>query len=842
MGTYSLHGGEEVLEVRELEGTCNGEQVIAYLDTLAASCDPDQITVVVLDNAPFHKGAKLRERAAEWQEKGLYLRYLPPYAPFLNLIEEVWRKLTLNGLPLGTTVLLQRGAELWAAEEDLRQWRLREQRGDALRVNGVNYRPLSAYSAQINLDPVNLLAEVDLDPALFTLTALDGHSGSGLAPQQSGSGAVLDYTVATSVSPQGWSSGVALTPKVFGPWGVLQSGLNFSFTSEGTAQPLTVQATTFTWVSPKDGSVVQAGDVTSPSGALGAGLPLGGVLWLSSPAGGLGSDPHPVLIVEGLAARPSRVDVFVEQHLVMSREIPPGPFQLSDVPVSGAVGEARIVLQDDRGARREWRVPFARYAPLLRAGLSESGFAAGFRRSGAGFGLNAYRTPALTYGRRWGISPDLTAELRLDATPMTQNFGVSFARSVQRLGLVQGSASLSASPLGWGAAARLEVAGTSGPWNYGASAAWRSDQFIDPGAEASLSLPAGTSSPRLSLQGSFGRAVGAGYLSVSSNWALSGDQSNTARVTAGYSYPLSKTSTLNLTAAATRVTPVSDGVRGTPKTSLTAAVRLTVPLSSRVSASLSAAPHDAQVTVQQNAAPGSSLSYQVSAAVNERGVAGQAQVGWAAAAANLKADVRASASGGAALNLSASGQVGFLSGHAFASKTTSGARALVRVADFPGVRVSLNGQLVGRTDTHGSLVVTGLKPLTTNWLSIEVTDLPFQAQVGGVRLAVVPLPGNSVEVIFPVHRVYTALLHLTLPNGQTVPAGAVAHFRDSEGTLVPDASLPVAQEGLLYLESPTAQPHLRVSWEGGACEASVDLRGLDDPLPELGAILCSPSK
>ncbi|WP_371827158.1 transposase [Deinococcus sp. QL22] len=28
-----------------------------------------------------------------WEKQGLYLRYLPPYAPFLNLIEEVWRKL-----------------------------------------------------------------------------------------------------------------------------------------------------------------------------------------------------------------------------------------------------------------------------------------------------------------------------------------------------------------------------------------------------------------------------------------------------------------------------------------------------------------------------------------------------------------------------------------------------------------------------------------------------------------------------------------------------------------------------------------------------------------------------
>ena len=74
IGTYSFHGTEEQLEVRELSGSCNGEQVIAYLETLALQTVPDQMTVVVLDNAPFHKGAKLREKAAEWEKKGLYLK------------------------------------------------------------------------------------------------------------------------------------------------------------------------------------------------------------------------------------------------------------------------------------------------------------------------------------------------------------------------------------------------------------------------------------------------------------------------------------------------------------------------------------------------------------------------------------------------------------------------------------------------------------------------------------------------------------------------------------------------------------------------------------------------
>ena len=93
IGTLSLFGEREQLEVRELDGSCDQAQVIAYLETLAEACDPKRLTVVVLDNAPFHKGVQLKERRDAWEAEGLYLRYLPAYCPQLNLIEGVWRKL-----------------------------------------------------------------------------------------------------------------------------------------------------------------------------------------------------------------------------------------------------------------------------------------------------------------------------------------------------------------------------------------------------------------------------------------------------------------------------------------------------------------------------------------------------------------------------------------------------------------------------------------------------------------------------------------------------------------------------------------------------------------------------
>lgn len=105
IGSLSLFGTTEQLEVRELTGSCTQAQVISYLDTLAQSCDPDRLTVVVLDNAPFHKGKLLQEQRIKWEVQGLYLRYLPAYCPQLvldkaapsgpvrNPIESVWRKL-----------------------------------------------------------------------------------------------------------------------------------------------------------------------------------------------------------------------------------------------------------------------------------------------------------------------------------------------------------------------------------------------------------------------------------------------------------------------------------------------------------------------------------------------------------------------------------------------------------------------------------------------------------------------------------------------------------------------------------------------------------------------------
>lgn len=50
-------------------------------------------TVVVLDNAPWHRSKKFMDELAKWQEQGLFIFHLPAYSPHLNLIETLWRKM-----------------------------------------------------------------------------------------------------------------------------------------------------------------------------------------------------------------------------------------------------------------------------------------------------------------------------------------------------------------------------------------------------------------------------------------------------------------------------------------------------------------------------------------------------------------------------------------------------------------------------------------------------------------------------------------------------------------------------------------------------------------------------
>ncbi|MDR0547505.1 MAG: transposase [Dysgonamonadaceae bacterium] len=77
----------------------NSEKIIGIFDEFATKITKQ--TIVIIDNAPVHHSKIFQAKIQEWKKQDLYLYFLPPYSPELNLIENLWRFIKYDWLDLG---------------------------------------------------------------------------------------------------------------------------------------------------------------------------------------------------------------------------------------------------------------------------------------------------------------------------------------------------------------------------------------------------------------------------------------------------------------------------------------------------------------------------------------------------------------------------------------------------------------------------------------------------------------------------------------------------------------------------------------------------------------------
>lgn len=83
------------LHTFEKEGTINSEFVIDAIHGLVERKMDDMRVrplVLVLDNARIHHAKLCKNQVEIWQEKNLFIFFLPTYSPHLNKIEVLWRR------------------------------------------------------------------------------------------------------------------------------------------------------------------------------------------------------------------------------------------------------------------------------------------------------------------------------------------------------------------------------------------------------------------------------------------------------------------------------------------------------------------------------------------------------------------------------------------------------------------------------------------------------------------------------------------------------------------------------------------------------------------------------
>jgi outer membrane usher protein len=527
----------------------------------------------------------------------------------------------------------------------------------------------------------------------------------------------------------------------------------------------------------------------------------------------------PLPALEGSAAVPSVVDVYVNNALAGSREVRPGPFELTNIPVQTGGGTVQLVVRDLLGRQMVSEYSYYASSRLLAKGLHDFSWEAGFERRNFGTRSNDYGPALAATSHRYGLTDRLTVEGHLQAGMRRQLASAGFVYSLFDLGLVGGSAAVSRTPRGAGVRLALDYERRGARLGFGGRAEYASTHF------SAIGLPDGQPPPRLDLHAFIdapllGGTVGANI--VHRDHRLRPDETIAGAF-----------ATFRVARAASAQLFVRHAVAGRSET--VAGASLSLALGGRAGASAygeyrSRGRSSAFLSVQSDPPVGEGTGWRLAAS------AGAAETVEAYVHHNLRvASLGAHATAGdtgTGVRVSAAGSLGLVGGRAFAARRLGTAFAAVKVGDHEGVRVYADNRLVGRTGADGMLIVPELRAWDRNMIRIEEADLPLDVRLAAIEQPVRPYARSGALVHFEAERERGALLKVYLEDGRLLPAGAQVRI---DGGAEAHA---VASGGEVYLPGLSGRHRIDVRWEGGRCGFTVMMPATQDPQPRIVGLIC----
>jgi len=112
IGLHSFTEGTLTAEMTDKNVT--SKSLVEFFDKFSLAVS--KFTVVMIDNASLHAAKIVKAKLKEWEDRNLYLYFLPTYSPELNFIEIVWRKLKYQWLPIKA---FESFDALWCALSDI---------------------------------------------------------------------------------------------------------------------------------------------------------------------------------------------------------------------------------------------------------------------------------------------------------------------------------------------------------------------------------------------------------------------------------------------------------------------------------------------------------------------------------------------------------------------------------------------------------------------------------------------------------------------------------------------------------------------------------------------------
>jgi len=727
----------------------------------------------------------------------------------------------LNGVeqPDGIEAL-RRGDALELPVEAWDALKLKPPTGAPTLHGGRAFRALSDPRLTWQIDAPSQTLWIDAPAAAFVGGSVQTAAAQAPEPLAAGVGGYANYELQWQ---RGTRSGETSTNALieaasFGHFGSFRStGL---WRHDARVSTLTRLDTAWVHEDPQRLATLTVGDAISLPGDWGRALRFAGLQWSTDFSLRPGFQSFPLPSLQGEAALPSAVDVYVDNSRRVQGQVGAGAFDLKELPVVTGEGEVRMVVRDLLG--REQVVVQRYYASplLLRAGLSARSFEVGALREDYGLASARYGRGVATATDRLGVSDSFTRELRAEVAGRQLTAGASGVWLWPAFGTLQFGAIGSHAPRGDGA--MLTAAAQRQARDWSGSLQWRraSRDFVQLGQ-------ADGSAPRSHVAAAVGRAwqgFGFGASVVRrSDW-----QGAHQQIVAGnVSRSLGRAGSLAFVL-----------LRDTVNRQTTASLVWSLALDGRDSMTLAA-------TRQQGSArdgSGASASWQrpppdgngLGLRLDVEGGAvrrSAAQAVWQTDAAVFNAGL-AESGGRAQWRGGVGGSVAWLGDSVFVGRRIDDSFAVVDVGGYAGVGVLHENRRVATTDARGRAFVGGLRGHEVNRIGVDPGDLPVDAQVQSLENLVVPPARSGVAVAMPLRRSRVARFRLVDGAGVALPAGS--EFRLAGR----NTSFPIGYEGRAFAADLDERNELVARWPGHECRVRFELPPTDDGLPDLGTLSC----
>lgn len=634
-------------------------------------------------------------------------------------------------------------------------------------------------------------------------------------------GGLLNYDVYVSGGEAPAQASVWHEARLFGPAGTFSTS---GALRVGKGKTYVRFDTYWRWSDEQSMTTIEAGDFVTRSLPWAAAVRLGGVQVSRDFSVRPDVVTYPLPEFAGSAALPSTVELIVNGQHIAGGNVNPGPFALDTLPPINGYGEANLIVTDMHGRSVATSMPFYVSSTLLRPGLTDYSAAFGAFRRNYGFANFDYGELAGSASARHGVTDALTLEVRGEIADDMRLAGGGAVVKLGTFGTLNASYSRSFRDGPDGGQLTFGYDYQARGFSIGFRHSRQDSDYIDLGSldrdarDGWERLTAATMSLSLGTAGT----LGIGYFDIRQR----GEDARLANL--AWSLPLWRDGQLHASLSREFVDREWSG-----------ALTMTMSLGGRgdtVSGSFI-----------QNQDGRSSLR-----ADYTRPVPVEGGLGWSASALSdgggspyLRGDMtwrtqpvqlRAGVYGKDRLNgwFGASGSLVFMDGAVFAANRVTDAFAVVSTNGEAGIPVRYENQLIGRTNSHGQLLVPSASAYYPALYDINPLSLAANVKTPVVSQRVAIASGSGHVIRFPVERTVAARATILDSEGKPVPVGALA-------TINGDATTYIGWDGFLFIENVAADNRVEISLpNAGRCHVTFAVKKMTEEMINLGDLTCRP--